>query len=221
MQERQLFLRRSVVWQRGQNPSYMISMVNQSKICVPSFIFCLRQNTRAFWDAFDFMTLRVLNLDQPKSWMLLEVHWTEIYQNWAKRSVACNLVSWFASLHRLPTNLPLRYCIPMDSPHPMLSTELQFFDKGTGRGKSRGQLFSMLRIFNVLTIEWLIYSSTGGYIHQIWWSNNQWIYWLEWCGKYRSVGHGKEKCWKGFSDSLSSQSLQYRSSTKGICVIGR
>ena len=28
-----------------------------------------------------------------------------------------------------------RYCIPMDSPRPLLSTELEFFSKGTGNGK--------------------------------------------------------------------------------------
>ena len=29
-----------------------------------------------------------------------------------------------------------RYCIPMDSPRPILAAELEFFNKGTGRGKS-------------------------------------------------------------------------------------
>ena len=29
-----------------------------------------------------------------------------------------------------------RYCIPMDSPRPILPAELEFFNKGTGRGKS-------------------------------------------------------------------------------------
>src|SRR6266576_2514345 len=29
-----------------------------------------------------------------------------------------------------------RYCIPMDSPRPILPAELEFFTKGTGRGKS-------------------------------------------------------------------------------------
>ncbi len=28
-----------------------------------------------------------------------------------------------------------RYCIPMDSARPMLPSELEFFDKGTGKGK--------------------------------------------------------------------------------------
>jgi len=28
-----------------------------------------------------------------------------------------------------------RYCIPMDSPRPLLSAELEFFNKGTGNGK--------------------------------------------------------------------------------------
>ncbi len=30
-----------------------------------------------------------------------------------------------------------RYCIPKDSPRPILPTELEFFNKGTGRGKSK------------------------------------------------------------------------------------
>ena len=29
-----------------------------------------------------------------------------------------------------------RYCIPMDSSRPILSAELEFFNKGTGRGMS-------------------------------------------------------------------------------------
>jgi len=29
-----------------------------------------------------------------------------------------------------------RYCIPMDSACPILPSELEFFDKGTGKGKS-------------------------------------------------------------------------------------
>lgn len=29
-----------------------------------------------------------------------------------------------------------RYCIPMDSPRPILPTELEFFKRGTGKGKS-------------------------------------------------------------------------------------
>ena len=28
-----------------------------------------------------------------------------------------------------------RYCIPMDCPRPLLSSELEFFKKGTGKGK--------------------------------------------------------------------------------------
>ena len=33
------------------------------------------------------------------------------------------------------TNLdPNRYCIPMDSPRPILPSELEFFDKGIGKG---------------------------------------------------------------------------------------
>lgn len=33
-----------------------------------------------------------------------------------------------------------RYCIPMDSARPILSSELEFFNKGTGKGESRSQI---------------------------------------------------------------------------------
>ena len=36
----------------------------------------------------------------------------------------------------LDDQAPHRYCIPMDSPRPLLATELEFFNKGTGKGKS-------------------------------------------------------------------------------------
>ena len=65
----------------------------------------------------------------------LGFHSKEVCCSSAQRSVACNLV--FMSLHfEQMTNLdPNRYCIPMDSPRPMLPSELEFFDKGTGKGK--------------------------------------------------------------------------------------
>jgi hypothetical protein len=46
----------------------------------------------------------------------------------------------FGILHKFfiwLTDLPChRYCIPMDSPRPILAAELQFFDKGTGEGET-------------------------------------------------------------------------------------
>jgi hypothetical protein len=39
-----------------------------------------------------------------------------------------------------------RYCIPMDSPRPLLPTELEFFNKGTGKGMSN-LLVSQLPFF--------------------------------------------------------------------------
>ena len=33
------------------------------------------------------------------------------------------------------SDLAGRYCIPMDSPRPILPAELAFFAKGTGKGK--------------------------------------------------------------------------------------
>ena len=41
-----------------------------------------------------------------------------------------------------------RYCIPMDSPRPILPAELDFFHKGTGKGKSISHL-AVLEIFTL------------------------------------------------------------------------
>ena len=40
---------------------------------------------------------------------------------------------WFFTL--LINHVLHRYCIPMDSIRPLLSAELEFFNKGTGKGK--------------------------------------------------------------------------------------
>jgi len=37
-----------------------------------------------------------------------------------------------------------RYCIPMDSPRPLLSAELEFFAKGIGKGESCNQLLTVM-----------------------------------------------------------------------------
>ena len=72
----------------------------------------------------------------------LEIAWKFI----EKKSVEAELEDrlhaiWYLTLLYLFRVLsdPLascRYCIPMDDPRPILPAELEFFNKGTGRGKS-------------------------------------------------------------------------------------
>ena len=79
----------------------------------------------------------------------------------------------------------------MDSPRPILDTELQFFDKGTGKGES-------LEVYAIIFVWYWggnIHSSIGGYIHQVWWPDNQGIYKLEWYRNDRQVEQGKGLCW--------------------------
>ena len=68
----------------------------------------------------------------------LAVYWEEVCRNWAEKPAACNLVFCFIPLKftALADLASSRYCIPMDSPRPILPAELEFFNKGTGRGKS-------------------------------------------------------------------------------------
>ena len=82
------------------------------------------------------MTLKVLNLVQLRNWRLLG--------SLLRRSL--QKLSWKTSCMQFGTLLypftvlsdlgSCRYCIPMDSPRPILPAELEFFYKGTGRGKS-------------------------------------------------------------------------------------
>ncbi len=73
----------------------------------------------------------------------------------------------------------------MDSPRPILPAELEFFNKGTGRGKSYLTLLSLGALlllpsfhcqiatkytkyqstYSVLTNKHVLYSSFGGHIH--------------------------------------------------------
>ena len=123
----------------------------------------------------------------------------QLHAIWYLALVLC-IGDWLAS-HR--------YCIPMDSPRPILATELEFFDKGTGNGESWDQLSNAIMfcwgkmplcLYQFLFIKYTVYkfhtqavltstlyihSSIGGYIHQIWWSNHQGICWIEWYGEYR------------------------------------
>ena len=46
-----------------------------------------------------------------------------------------------------------RYCIPMDSPRPLQTTELEFFNKGTGKGKSNhlvSELYALVPVINLV-----------------------------------------------------------------------
>ena len=48
-----------------------------------------------------------------------------------------------------------RYCIPMDSPRPILPAELEFFNKGTGSGKSMNSCLILLvleRLFPLIIV---------------------------------------------------------------------
>ena len=45
-----------------------------------------------------------------------------------------------------------RYCVPMDSPRPLLSMELEFFTKGTGKGKFNHLFFLTYMTFIVVPL---------------------------------------------------------------------
>ncbi len=51
----------------------------------------------------------------------------------------------------------------MDSPRPILPTELEFFNKGTGRGKFPPNLLSAN--LQCTDLKYFLYSSSGGCIH--------------------------------------------------------
>ena len=61
-----------------------------------------------------------------------------------------------------------RYCIPMEGSRPLLSTELEFFNKGTGKGKVLTKLLGDLpKPSCVLISEYSLHSSFDCYIHKI------------------------------------------------------
>ena len=144
------------------------------------------------------MTLGDLNLVQVRNWRLFG---SSLKRSQQKLSWKINCMQFGMLLYPFTvlSNLAsCRYCIPMDSPNPILPVELEFFNKGmAGRGKSQwthisscchcwfwrdylltiviSLLASLPQNVLVLTRKYFLYSSIGGYIHQIWWSNNQWI----------------------------------------------
>ena len=82
------------------------------------------------------MTLRVLNLVQLMNWRLLG---SSLKRSLQKLSWKTSCMQFGILLYPLILLFDLsspRYCIPMDSPRPILPAELEFFNKGTGRGKS-------------------------------------------------------------------------------------
>jgi hypothetical protein len=62
-------------------------------------------------------------------WKFIEKKSTAIEMKDQLHGIYVLLFAW------LDDNAIHRYCIPMDSPCPLLSTELGFFNKGTGKGK--------------------------------------------------------------------------------------
>ena len=82
------------------------------------------------------MTLGVLNLVQLRNWRLLGISLKRSLQKLSLRTSCMQfgiLLYPFTVLADLASS---RYCIPMDSPRPILPAELEFFKKGTGKGKS-------------------------------------------------------------------------------------
>ncbi len=82
------------------------------------------------------MTLRVLNLVQLRNWRLLG---SSLKRSLVKLSWRISCMQFGTLLYPITVLSDLascRYCIPMDSPHPILPAGLEFFNKGTGKGKS-------------------------------------------------------------------------------------
>ena len=82
------------------------------------------------------MTLRVLNLVQVRRWRLFGNSLRKGPLQLKRRIIymQSGILYWLFTL--LDDQAFHRYCIPMDSPRPLLSAELEFFNKGTGKGKS-------------------------------------------------------------------------------------
>ena len=147
---------------------YIIQIVREAYM-----ILSIRSHTK---DAILFsMILKVLNLVQEMSWKLcgtsfqsdlLQLSWRISYMQFGIFAL------YFVWLTELDFH---RYCIPMDSARPVLPTELEFFSKGTGNGKSWIQ-----PILSTLMSEYHFYSPFGGCIHQIWWSNNSRRWKIRW-----------------------------------------
>ena len=82
------------------------------------------------------MTLGVLNLVQLRNWRWLG---SSLKRSLWKLSWKTSCMQFGILLYPLTALADLassRYCIPMDSPRPILPAELEFFNKGTGKGKS-------------------------------------------------------------------------------------
>ncbi len=126
----------------------------------------------AQYSASDYIPWKQLHLPWLKgiwSWCnwgdrrCLGIHWETVLWNWVEETAACYLVKVCYWLFTWPTEQGVfhtRYCIPMDGPRPLLDAELQFFSKGTGKGKFWGQLSNvMIFCWAKLVTSWLFCSS--------------------------------------------------------------
>ena len=64
-------------------------------------------------------------------WAFIQKQSAEIEMRDQLHAIWCVVIS---SLHDWLTKPYHRYCVPMDSPRPVLPAELEFFNKGTGKG---------------------------------------------------------------------------------------
>ena len=82
------------------------------------------------------MTLRDLNLVLLMNWRLLGIslRWGLQKLSWKISCMQFGILPIYP-FKWLVNQASHRYCIPMDSPCPILPAELEFFNKGTGRGK--------------------------------------------------------------------------------------
>ena len=82
------------------------------------------------------MTLRDLNLVLLMNWWLLGISLRRSLQKLSWKISCMQFGILIYPFTWLVDQAPCRYCIPMDSPRPIPPAELEFFNKGTGRGKS-------------------------------------------------------------------------------------
>ena len=82
------------------------------------------------------MTLRDLNLVLLMNWRLLGISLRKgLWKlSWKISCMQFGILPIYP-FKWLVNQASHRYCIPMDSPRPILPAELEFFNKGTGRGK--------------------------------------------------------------------------------------
>ncbi len=117
------------------------------------------------------MTLRVLNLVQLMNWRLLG---SSLKRSLQKLSWRISCMQFGILLYPFTVLADLascRYCIPMDSPRPILPAELEFFNKGTGRGKSQWTHISSCWFWRLLPLI-IVTSFTLANLPQNWLGTN-------------------------------------------------